>query len=409
MRRLRLIGVALLAAAGMFVAGCTSTVLPVVSPDEASIGDTVLAIRLSPQLRQINEGADDGYLLLVDQKGSARAVNVGAMDDGGLLWSDAGLFLAGPTDELVLADDGLTAIARGSHEVIESVRFLAPDTEGFIAVYNSGFTDEGYLHRVAAGGVSRVETWDVEGLFGSISQCEDVVVGITDLSETSLIAADAGTEFDALMQLYPQPESAESGVLGTLPVDGAFEFEDVAQSAPCIDDVIYAVAFHYDTDDGTSPGSPVLRVWDTTTGEHSVLPLVNKSGEKLVVTLDDLSHNPGTVIDRTTYVWVDWCCDSSPARVLATDLTTGVTTHRFDLALSSPEMGESQFVFTESSIFVLDVNQDIGAALDFSRYDLATGERADLFTITGTGSVHDGLEMVIRDIAIAPDWLKVNE
>lgn len=58
-------------------------------------------------------------------------------------------------------------------------------------------------------------------------------------------------------------------------------------------------------------------------------------------------------------MWVDWCCDSSPARVFATDL--------------------------------------------------ATGERADLFTITGTGSVHDGLEMAIRDIALAPGWLKVNE
>lgn len=401
MRTRRLPAIALLAATGLLVTGCTSEALPVISEDDASTTDVVLAVRLSPQLSGINAGARDGYVLLVDGDGNARALEVGAMDAGQLAWADDGLFFSGPTDEYLLTADGLVSRPRGSEEAYETSRFLTPDGEGFISLYNVGFAEGHYLERVTTGDTSAMSSWDVTGMFDAVSQCGELVVGVTNITETNATVNTPAFHTDALVQLYPEPPGETAAILATWPVsDGSFASSTT--DTPCVDGAVYTLAFQYDEPEAGGIGWPVLRVWDTRSGDHAVLPLLSEDGTAIDVEVDDVLARPG-VIAGGRYVWV-----TRAGHALSTDLLTGVTTEAFQIALSSPRMNGSQFVFTESSVFVLDVSDDSGAPLDLSRYDLATGERTRLLSVPGTGSVHDGLGMVIRDMALDPEWAKAN-
>ncbi len=387
---------------GGLLVGCSNAELPIVAENDASTADAVLAVRMSPQLSGMNAGATDGYVLLVDDDGDGQLVDIGPMDIGKLAWGDDGLYASGPTDEYLFTDNAVTAFPRGSEEFYETSRFLAPD-DGFVSVYNAGFGENSYLARVTMGGTDGVTSWDATGMFESVSQCDDVVVGMTNIAETTATPETAGTlRTDALVQLYPKPANEASAILATLPIRER-SFVSDSTDAACAHGVSYTLAYQYDEPEGTGDGIPVLRAWDTRTGEHRVISLMTSTGGVLDVEVDDLLGRPSNIIDDD-YTWVD-----AQGRVFTTDLGSGTTTEPFDIDLASPEMGESQYVITDKSIFVLDVSQNLDAPLDFSRYDLVTGSRVRIFTVPGTGAVHDGLNMIIRDIALDPDWVSANE
>ncbi|MFT4157577.1 MAG: hypothetical protein QM630_06575 [Microbacterium sp.] len=402
MPRRSLTTVTLLGALVALLTGCTTAEIPVVEQDEASTENSVLAIRLSPQLIGINAGATDGYVLLVSESGDSRLLQVGPMDIGKLTWTDSGLFVSGPTDEYLLTDEGVGLFPRGSKEAYETSRFVTPDGMGFVSVYNVGFGEDTYLGRVTTGSLGGVTSWDVTGMFESVSQCEDLVVGITNIAETSVKSEEATPRTDALVQLYPEPASPERAILATLPITEGSFISDTGDAA-CADGTAYTLAYQYDLPDAEGNGVPVLRAWNTRSGEHVVIPLTTKDGEPLDVPIDGLLGRPSSIFGNAV-VWID-----VDGRVFSSDRVTGVTAELFQVALTAPEMGESQFLFTETGVFVLDVGQDLDAPLDFSHYDLASGDRNDLMTIPGTGSVHDGLDMIIRDIAVEPRWASTHE
>lgn len=392
--------------------------VPILAREGASLGGAVLAIRLSPQLPAITAGEEGGYVLLVDEDGGAVAVEVGAVDAGRLAWGAAGLFVSGPTEELLLTDGELTALPRGSTESYETARFLTADGGGFLALYNVGFGEGAYLHRVVAGDGARLSSWEAEGIFTSVSDCGGTVVGITDLADTTLGAAGpaegapadsaSGRPADAthgLIQLFPRPAEGDPGPLATARIEGTLE--GAAADAPCAEGVTHTLGFH-EAEAGEGPGVPVLRSWDTRSGEHALLPLRDGEGLTLGVTLDEVSMVSGRVEDGR-YRWV-----TPSGRVFVTDLATGTTEHAFDIPLDDPASGEARVLVTEEAIVVLDVvrggHADSGGGggpvLELSRYDADSGERRSLLGVAGAGGLYDGSDMVIRDVAVRPAWLE---
>ncbi|MFT3942861.1 MAG: hypothetical protein QM705_03445 [Ancrocorticia sp.] len=385
---------------GLLLAGCSNNSVPIFEKDAVSLSDTVAALRISPQLADMNDSSK-GYVVLVSDDGAARAVEVGPMDVGKLAWTKSGLFFSGPTEEYVLSPKGLKSLTRVGEEQYETARFIKPSGDRFIALYNVGFGNGYYQNRVVTGNISAIRSWQANGLYSSISQCDDAIVGITDIAETRLSSAMPPSQTEALMQLYPKPDDEEAALLATIDVDG--EYVEGQFNAPCIDNISYTLSFHSPRRDDPSSGVPVLRSWNISTGHHSEVPLVDEVGNPLKVTSDDIGTR-SDIITEDTYRWI-----SQSGTMFNTDLKTGVTTQAYKIALSSPEMmGQTQLVLTPESIFVLDVSADQSKPMDLSKYDLITGERTSLLTVSSLGAIYNG-DMILRDMALDPEWIAQHE
>lgn len=393
--------IAAVAAAGFLLTGCSGPGVPVVASGDASTAGVVAAIRLSPQLYDIDRGARVGWVLLIDGRGRAIKLKTGPMDTGHLTWTRTGLSFSDQKHEYVLSDEGLSTVVRGSEEAYETSRFPTADGAGFIAVYNVGFGDRRYEARVTTGDATVNRSWDVAGMYEAVSQCGGSVFAMTDIKELGPGFA-TNVRTDALVQLYPQPTTDETGVRATLPIPRG-GFGTASTDAPCENGTIFTLATQSDHPDATVNERPIIRAWNTATGTHTVIPLVTVDGAPLDVPSDDTSVRPARIVgDR--YVWI-----GRDGRVFNTNLGTGVTDLAFKVAVTSPETGSSQFVLTDKSVYVLDVSENWREPLDLSRYDLATGKRTKLLSIPGTGSMHRSLDMIIRDLALDPDWVEAHE
>ncbi|MFT3942862.1 MAG: hypothetical protein QM705_03450 [Ancrocorticia sp.] len=374
--------------------------MPILQKEAASLSGVIAAIRISPQLRDINGGADDGYVILISEDGTTQALEAGPMDTGQLVWGESGLFFSGPTNEFLLTDDGLTSHTRGTEEVYETARFLSPGNEGFISLYNAGFGDGHYENHIVTGSKASASSWETSGYFSWVSQCDDVIIGVSDIAETALSSARPPSKTEVLMQLYPKPSNEESALLSTLDFEG--EYVGTSYEAPCLNGTSYSLSNYFEQPDIPDSGYPVIRSWNISSGAHSVLPLVNEDGSPLDISMDDVMVNLG-IITEGTYWWA-----SQLGQVFSTDLESGTTNEEYQFELTSPEMGEAQFIFTEDSIFVLDVSQDKKEPLDLSRYDLMTGKRTRLMTVSSIGAIYKG-DMILRDMALNPEWVTKNE
>lgn len=401
--------IAVVALALLMVTACSSSSnLKAVSSHEASLDDVVLALRLSPQLSDIGSGADEGYLLLAKEDGTADVLNIGSMDTGQVVWEDSGLYFSGPDTEYLLSGSGLTDEPRGSHEEYETIRFPLNDSPGYVSVYNVGFSEDSYQNRVVAAAGERPQSWEVPGLLTSISQCGETVVGITSSKELSLDAqtlVDAPEQSEVLLQLYPQPESFEAGVLAQLDRGDTFVFDQFMESAPCVDGTMYTLAYQSPVSD-PEERVPVLRAWNTKSGEHVVIPLISEDGAEAQLTPDYTTSVHGHLSeDGASYRWVQ----VMDGKVRSVDLTSGVVSELFDVELAQLR-GESAFVVTENSVFVLNANE-ARDPLIFSRYEITTGNKTDYFEIKHLRSI-DYFRMprnVIRGMAINPKWLELHD
>ena len=209
--------IAAVAAAGFLLTGCSGPGVPVLASGNASTVGVVAAIRLSPQLYDIDRGARVGWVLLIDGRGRAVKLKTGPMDTGHLTWTRTGLSFSDQHDEYVLSDEGLSTVVRGSEEVYETSRFPTTDGAGFIAVYNVGFGDRTYEARVTTGNATANRSWDVAGMYEAVSQCGGSVFAMTDIKELGPGFATK-VRTDALVQLYPEPKEKEAAVRATLPI-----------------------------------------------------------------------------------------------------------------------------------------------------------------------------------------------
>lgn len=378
-----------------------------VEQQDATLGDAVLSVRLSPQLSGIGAGAKEGYLLLISEDGATEAIEVGYMDTGQLVWAENDkLYFSGPDVEYQLTQSGLTSLPRGSNEQHETSRFLTPDGSGSIAIYNVGFTDDAYLHRVVTTTGEGLHIWDSPGLFTALAQCGDSIVGITqnrELGATTGITVDNSIRSEVLVQLYPESPDPATSVLSVLELPVDSEFEQFFNYAPCVQNTVLFLAFEAPVEQ-PELRIPVMRTWNVDTGEHHVTPLRDENQNPANLTLDDVMSLQGLVSDNGAhYRWV-----TLYGKVYSVELSTGVVHELFDLGLTQPNGGQSQFIVTEHAIFVLDVHTE-RRPMEFSRYDLESGEREVLLHLSDISSIHHQQGTFIRDIALNPAWLKAHD
>lgn len=388
-------------------AGCACESIAKISPRDLRLLDEyVLALRLSPQLNRIAWGAHEGYVLLVRADGSADIVNVGYMDNGKLVWNRNGLFFGGPTTEYALEREGIKAHERGVHEEYEAERFSDLNEKGSIAVYNAGIAEDGDIFTIVSSNGDQLNYWDISGFFRSFAHCEDKILGITSSGEVNsevkrLLSAPLSS--DVLMQLYPKPESTQSSIAAQIDRSAGYEYHHFMGSAPCINGVIYILAFKTSTSNSQNT-TPVLRVWDSISSAYKDIPLISEDGEPLAIDSEDidLAAEAGSMnSDNSLYYWVSW----RDGKVRAVNLSSGITRELFTVDISYAR-GQSQFFLTDNKVFVLDVKDD-RQEMVFASYSIPSGTKKEYFTIRGLDYV-ERLRMprnIIRDMAINPQWL----
>lgn len=196
--------------------------------EDFGLEDAVVALRLYAD--------DTAYLVLVDESGSTRSVQLEerGFEDSKLVWSEAGLSTGGPGDEFIVRDDGLSRIPVP----------VDPDS----ASDRSRFaTDDGFV----------VYTGSAQGqLLTFIDAASDRATSI-DPGYTSATLADCGGEVFLVDESGPRAVTAS-----TTDVDGLGIFDDV-ESLVCDQRHLYGLG-EIDSEGG-SPRQ-ALRVWDRTDG-----------------------------------------------------------------------------------------------------------------------------------------------
>lgn len=396
-----------LGVASLVLASCAapSTIKSISQEDARLNNNYVLALRISPQLNEIAWGATEGYVLLAREDGTADIIDVGYMDTGQLVWNKNGLFFSGPAVEYQLTSSGLHTQPRGTDEEYETVRFSSTDEHGYIAVYNVGISEEGDVSRVVVGDGGQPRYWDVSGMLTSIAQCDDKIVGITTSNEVSTavkLVLSAPNHSEILTQLYPQANSVTDSVIGQVKRDKDYTYNQFMENAPCVNGVIYTMAEKTPVLE-QEDGQLVLRAWSIHSNSYRDIPLTAEDGTQPQISLDHITSSEGSVSrDGSHYRWVAW----EDGKVRSVDLASGVVQELFTIDLSHYSGGESRFFFTDTSVFVLDVNAKRDE-LKFSRYSITNGKKTDYFTIKDLPNV-DWLRMprnIIRDLAINPTWL----
>lgn len=371
-----------------------------VEPEDAHLGDAVVAFFLSPQSVTFSHGST-GYLVLVDADGHYRVLLTEPMDVGRPVWTDDGLFFADSGHDYLLSDDGLS--------VVESVK---PDYQNalleidgsMVGVYNHGFVGEsGYRDVLVAHTAGRSTTTPLEGDFGVVADCAGVLVGWTEIAGT--IPEDAGmpelpdtseTVRSVLSRLWPGDQT----VLGTHEDEGSAGTGVV--TAPCLDGIVHVLGSRRVGAADSTGGygmAPVLLSWDTETGERVSRDLVDHDGGRLDLSTDEISsaqYGSASAADGR----LRWLAPSGG--VFSTELATGVTTELFDTGISLWDGRSASTLFTEDDLYVLASPTDSRGPLELQRFALADGASDQVVSVDGITSALS-VHLVLRGVAVAPE------
>lgn len=132
--------------------------------DQVELDDTIFAFYLSPEtFAQMSESGtrNPAYFVLVRPDGSYQTVRTSGMNTAQLAWSELGLFFSDEDRDYILDANGLTSFDNPKSGLQQSAFPLAD--QGFVAIYNEGFTETGYANQVAVTTTESAQLYEVEG------------------------------------------------------------------------------------------------------------------------------------------------------------------------------------------------------------------------------------------------------
>ena len=157
--------------------------------DQLSLGDAVIAVRLSEGKFSPGLPAppEDNWVVLLDAQGRGQATRIEAKRYGtvAFLWTERGLSFGAPDMEYVTTDQGTQEIDVKEPSIAEDQRFSLSD--GRIAVVDSG--EEIRVDVIHPNG--HIVTTEIPDTSGSVGQCGQHIVGITDTEDSESIRSAA--------------------------------------------------------------------------------------------------------------------------------------------------------------------------------------------------------------------------
>lgn len=378
--------------------------------------DAVVAVRLGSGSSTAGDDFRyddyDGWIVLLDADGRGQVAAVNNVLGGDVVWNERGVFYAASSHDFLTTQAGTQEIGRGDRSD-ERQRYALPD--GALAVVSG--EEFGYevdtVH--VDGRVARVEN-DKTG--GSVGQCGARILAITDTKESRGISAAAfaayaarsggeasPTTLAAVVQLNDH-DGEESPVLAVAPmIDG---LNSLQHMFACEGDVITMPSELADEAAASRNGSTserqrtlVLQRWDLSTGERSIIPVLDEAGNPL-----ELNVELGIYEYEAIHVGSEYRFVSSDGDAFAVDLTSGQGRHLFSLNVSRREY-LSVFQVTETGVYALkDRRVDRVVTLSYRPWE--GGEWRDIFTTRDLAYFLKKGELTptadIQSFALRPGW-----
>ena len=382
--------------------------------------DAVVAVRLgsgwSTMLEDYRYNDYDGWIVLLDADGRGQVVSVNNVRHGDVLWNERGVFYGSSSHDFLTTEAGTQGFERRYHRSFERQRYALPD--GALAVV---YGDEsGYVVNTVHvdGRVTSVENDKTED---SVGQCGSRILAITDTKEfrvasATVFAAYAArsgnkkppTTLTAVVQLNDH-DGEEPPVLAVAPmIDGLNSRQHMFA---CEGDVITMPSVLADEAAASSHGSTserqrtlVLQRWDLSTGERSIIPVLDEAGNPLELNDEQGVSEYEAIRVGNEYRFVSWGGDA-----FAVDPASGQGRYLF--SLDTPTYGPdgylATFQVTETGVYALkDRRSDRVVTLSYRPWE--GGEWRDIFTTRDLAYyLKEGVltpTLDIQSFALRPGW-----
>ena len=385
--------------------------------DQLSLGDAVIAVRLSEG--ELSPGLpappEDNWIVLLDAQGRGQATRIKAKSYGNVafLWTDRGLSFGAQDKEYVTTDQGTQEIDVKEPSRAEDQRFSLSD--GRTVVVDSG--EEIRVDVIHPNG--RIVTAEFPDTSGSVGQCGQRIVGITDTEDSESIrsaafeayAAQSGGDTPENVAAVIQIDELNGGVPRVLAVAPAIDGLLTGwMSVPCDGNVITVLSIQQEDPAAVRSGTRhpwdgvlVLQRWDLTTGQRTIIPVLDEAGQPIETDQDNFLYYSRAIRVGDEYRFV-----TKKGNAYAVDVTSGNARHLFSIP-SEKTFIPAVFQVSETGVYALEQNDDEDVlTLSYQPWD--GGGKRVLLT-TGTMSrylVARNLLMVYRrsieSFALRPGW-----
>ena len=385
--------------------------------DQLSLGDAVIAVRLSEG--KFSAGLptppEDNWIVLLDAQGRGQATRIEAKRYGSVafLWTDRGLSFGAPDKEYVTTDQGTQEIDVKEPSLAEDQRFSLSD--GRIVVVDSG--EEIRVDVIHPNG--RIVTTEIPDTSGSVGQCGQHIVGITDTEDSESIrsaafeayAAQSGGDMPETVAAVFQIDELNGGVPRLLSVAPAIDgLLTGRMSVPCDGNVITVLSIQQEDPAAVRSGTRhpwdgvlVLQRWDLSTGQRTIIPVLDEAGQPIETDQDNFLYYSQAIWVGDEYRFV-----TKNGNAYAVDVTSGNARHLFSIP-SENTRNPAVFQVSETGVYALEQNDDEDV-LTLSYQPWNGGGKRVLLT-TGTMSRYlvarnllMGYRRSIQSFALRPGW-----
>ena len=385
--------------------------------DQLSLGDAVIAVRLSEGEFSAGLPAppEDNWIVLLDAQGRGQATRIKAKSYGNVafLWTDRGLSFGAQDKEYVTTDQGTQEIDVKEPSLAEDQRFSLSD--GRIAVVDS--VEEIRVDVIHPSG--RIVTTEIPDTSGSVGQCGQHIVGITDTEDSESIRS-AAFEAYAAQSGGDMPENVAAVIQIDEPIGDVPRLLAVApaidglltgwMSVPCDGNVITVLSIQQEDPAAVRSGTRhpwdgvlVLQRWDLTTGQRTIIPVLDEAGQPIETDQDNFLYYSRAIRVGDEYRFV-----TKKGNAYAVDVTSGNARHLFSIP-SENTRNPAVFQVSETGVYALEQNDDEDVlTLSYQPWD--GGGKRVLLT-TGTMSRYlvarnllMGYRRSIQSFALRPGW-----
>ena len=421
-RRWALIVVALSVA--MLAWSCVPTGYLTSTPiSKLSTGEAVIAIRMGEARSQSGLSAPihDNWIMLLDAQGKHTAALLEEENVGELLWTERGISYGSEQWDYLTTEHGTRRDKLSGWNSSEVQRYELSDGRIIVVFYEMDLAYQVDTIELD-GSVTSVST---PGTRGDVGQCGDRILSIVDTEQLSRMkseafeayAAQSGNdgndgeqpeELSVVIQLNDR-DGDTPRLLGVAPmIDGLVSGQ---REFACEGDVITIPSVQTGDSratrvmaDGREEGTMVLERWDLSTGQRTIIPVVDEAGNPIGLDEDQGVSDYEAIRVDNEYRFVSWDGDA-----FAVDPASGQGRYLF--SLDAPTYGPDGYLATfqvsESGVYVLkDRRADRVVTLSYRPWE--GGQWRDIFT-TGDlawylreGVVTGALD--IQSFSLRPGW-----
>ena len=267
-----------------------------------AIGDAVIAVQLGEAQSQsgLESPIQDNLVALVDVHGEQDIVRIGNQWEGRILWSDRGISFGAEQWEYQTTENGTSSQETKGWRASNVQRYELSDGRFIVVSYEM---DLGYRVDTIEldGSVTSVST---PGTRGDMGQCGDRILSIVDTKQLwrrkqealEAYAAQSGSdgaqpeELSVVVQLNDR-DGDTPRLVGVAPmIDGLVSGQ---REFACEGDVITMPSVQTGDSrvvrvlaDGGETGTMVLERWDLSTGQRTIIPVIDEQGNPIEVNRD---------------------------------------------------------------------------------------------------------------------------